>query len=54
MIVHRKGKYLVLSANGSKLLGTHDNEEDAKKQLKAIEISKAVEKHNKQKAKEAK
>lgn len=35
------GKFLVTTKDGSKVLGTHSNREDALKQLQAIEISKA-------------
>ena len=35
------GKFVVYPKRGGKRLGTHDTEEDAKKQLAAIEISKA-------------
>ena len=35
------GKYVVYPKSGGKRLGTHDTEEKAKKQLAAIEISKA-------------
>jgi hypothetical protein len=35
------GKYVVYPKKGGKRLGTHDTEEEAKKQLAAIEISKA-------------
>ena len=35
------GKYVVYPKKGGKRLGTHDTEEAAKKQLAAIEISKA-------------
>ena len=35
------GKYVVYPKRGGKRLGTHDTEKDAKKQLAAIEISKA-------------
>jgi molybdenum-dependent DNA-binding transcriptional regulator ModE len=35
------GKFVVYPERGGKRLGTHDTEEDAKKQLAAIEISKA-------------
>jgi hypothetical protein len=35
------GKFVVYPKKGGKRLGTHDTEEDAKKQLAAIEISKA-------------
>ena len=35
------GKYVVYPKSGGKRLGTHDTEEQAKKQLAAIEISKA-------------
>jgi hypothetical protein len=39
-IKHEGGKWKVYSKDGSKLLGTHDTEEEAQKQLAAIEISK--------------
>ena len=35
------GKYVVYPKSGGKRLGTHDTEKQAKKQLAAIEISKA-------------
>lgn len=35
------GKYVVYPEDGGKRLGTHDTEDQAKKQLAAIEISKA-------------
>jgi len=35
------GKYVVYPKKGGKRLGTHDTEAEAKKQLAAIEISKA-------------
>lgn len=41
MIVKSGSKFLVKTKDGSRTLGEHDNEEDAKKQLEAIEISKA-------------
>ena len=39
-IEKRGDKWVVLTKDGSKVLGTHGSEEDAKKQLAAIEISK--------------
>lgn len=39
-IEHRGNKWVVLTHDGSKVLGEHDTEEQAKKQLAAIEISK--------------
>lgn len=41
MIRKRKGKYVVLSSDGTKVLGEHDTPEKAKAQLAAIEIAKA-------------
>lgn len=41
MIVKRGKKYLVKTEDGSRTLGTHDNEGDAKAQLAAIEMAKA-------------
>ena len=40
MIVRQKGKWIVKTSDGKKQLGSHDTEEQAKKQLAAIEISK--------------
>jgi uncharacterized protein involved in exopolysaccharide biosynthesis len=40
-IENEDGKFVVYPERGGKRLGTHDTEEDAKKQLAAIEISKA-------------
>ena len=40
MIVKSGSKFLVKTSDGSRTLGEHDTEEDAKKQLEAIEISK--------------
>jgi hypothetical protein len=39
-IVHENGKWLVKNEAGTKTLGTHDTEEEATKQLQAIEINK--------------
>lgn len=44
-IVHRGGKVLVTNEAGSKVLGTHDSEASAKKQLHAIHISQAKHVH---------
>ena len=41
MIVKQGGKYVVKSADGSKTLGTYDDEEEAKKRLAQIEFFKA-------------
>ena len=38
------GKYVVYPEDGGKRLGTHDTEDEAKKQLAAIEINKAKKK----------
>ena len=38
------GKYAVYPEDGGKRLGTHDTEDDAEKQLAAIEINKAKKK----------
>ena len=40
MIVHKGNKWMVMDSEGEKVLGTHETEKDAKKQLAAIEISK--------------
>lgn len=40
MIVKKGKKFLVKTSDGAKVLGTHDNEDDAKSQLQAIEIAK--------------
>ena len=40
MIKRLKGKWVVLTGDGKRKLGEHDTEEQAKKQLAAIEISK--------------
>ncbi len=40
MIKRRGDKWVVTTSDGKKVLGTHDSEESAKKQLIAIEISK--------------
>ena len=40
MIVKKGKKYLVKTSDGSKVLGTHDNQEDALAQLQATEIAK--------------
>ena len=39
-IEKRGNKWVVLDSSGEKVLGTHETEEKAKKQLAAIEISK--------------
>ena len=39
-IVKRGDKYVVMDKEETKVLGTHDTLEDAKRQLAAIEISK--------------
>jgi phage-related protein (TIGR01555 family) len=39
-IEHRGSKWVVLSADGSKVLGTHDTKAEAEKQLRAIEAAK--------------
>jgi len=44
-IVHRGGKVLVTNEAGTKVLGTHDSEVSAKKQLQAIHISQAKHLH---------
>ena len=42
MSVKKMGdKWIVTDSSGKKVLGTHDSEKDANKQLAAIEISKA-------------
>jgi len=42
-VISKQGdKWVVKSSDGKKVLGTHDSEEKAKKQLAAIEISKAI------------
>ena len=38
------GKYVVYPEDGGKRLGTHDTEDEAEKQLAAIEINKAKKK----------
>ena len=40
MIKRLKGYWVVLTSDGKRTLGKHDTEEQAKKQLAAIEISK--------------
>lgn len=41
MAIRKLGdKFLVTDSTGKKVLGTHDTEKEAKKQLAAIEISK--------------
>lgn len=40
MIKEKNGKYCVYDSSGNKILGCHSTNEDAKKQLDAIEISK--------------
>lgn len=40
MIKHEDGKWVLYTKDGSKVLGTHDTEEEAKKQEAAIEIAK--------------
>jgi hypothetical protein len=40
-IEKRDSKWLVLSADGSRILGSHDTEDDAKRHLRAIEAAKA-------------
>lgn len=40
MIVKKGKQFQVKSADGKKVLGTHDTEGDAKAQLQAIEIAK--------------
>lgn len=40
MIVKKGKKFLVKTSDGARVLGTHDNEGDAKAQLQAIEIAK--------------
>lgn len=44
MIKKSGNKWHVTTADGSKILGTHDSEESARKQLAAIEISKKAKK----------
>ncbi len=42
MVIRKRGnKFVVTNKEGTKTLGTHDSEEQAKDQLAAIEISKA-------------
>ena len=41
MIKRMRGKWIVLTSDGKRKLGEHDTEEQAKRQLAAIEISKA-------------
>ena len=45
MVKHEGSKWKVYTKDGSKLLGTHDTEKEAKAQLAAIEISKAKKMH---------
>lgn len=40
MIKRRLGKYVVMTKDGSKVLGTHATKKEAVAQLQAIEISK--------------
>jgi len=40
VIVHKDGKWIVMTKDKSRVLGTHDNKEDADAQLAAIEIAK--------------
>lgn len=42
MIAHRGGKWVVLSHDGAKVLGTYDTEEEAKKRLAQVEMHKAM------------
>lgn len=44
MIVRQGGNWVVKDSSGKNTLGTHPSEEQAKKQLAAIEISKARQK----------
>lgn len=39
-IEHRGNKWVVVNHNRTKVLGTHDTEEEAKAQLRAIEANK--------------
>jgi len=39
-VEERNGKWVVLNHTKTKVLGTHDTEEEANKQLAAIEINK--------------
>ena len=41
-IEHKDGKWIVTNKSGTKVLGTHDSEKQAQKQLAAIEISKKI------------
>jgi hypothetical protein len=41
MIVKKGSKFQVTTEDGSRVLGTHPNKESARRQLAAIEISKA-------------
>jgi len=40
VIVHKDGKWIVMTKDKSRVLGAHDNKEDADAQLAAIEIAK--------------
>jgi len=40
VIVHKDDKWIVMTKDKSRVLGTHDNKEDADAQLAAIEIAK--------------
>ena len=41
MIVKKHGKHVLYTSDGSRVLGVHDTEEEAKSQEAAINISKA-------------
>lgn len=47
MIKRLKGRWVVLTSDGKRKLGSHDTEEQAKRQLAAIEISKMHQKRRK-------
>lgn len=46
MIRKRNGKYLVMTSDGSRVLGTHATKSDAVAQMRAIEASKRSKKQS--------
>lgn len=40
MIVHKEGKWYLYTSDGSRVLGVHESEHDARMQEYAIEMSK--------------
>lgn len=45
MIRHEDGKWKLYTSDGSRVLGTHDTQEDAEAQERAIQKSKAQHHH---------